>query len=102
MMEPTTSSLTFRKVVPDMLAGIATFVLIVGLSCTATPVSASETASSFGFGLSHQEAVTLLAAGLAAMVALNVAVFRHLVRAYVVPKRAAQRRAAQPHEFGGS
>jgi hypothetical protein len=102
MMEHTTSSLTFRKVIPDVLAGLATFVLIVGLSCGATSVSASENTSMFGAYGHHRETVLLLAAGFAAMVALNVAVFRHLVRAYVAPRRAAQRRALKSDGFGGS
>jgi hypothetical protein len=102
MMEPTTSSLSLRKVIPDVLAGLATFVLVVGLSCGATSVSASENASAFGSYMNHRETVILLAAGFAAMVALNVAVFRHLMRAYVAPRRAVRRQPAQPHEFGGS
>ena len=89
MMEQTTPSLTFRKVIPDMLAGIAVFALIVGLSCGSTSVFASESSSMFGSHVSHRETVILLAGGLAAMVALNVAVFRHLIRAYVAPRRAA-------------
>lgn len=102
MMEPTPSTLSFRKVFPDVLAGLAAFALIVGLSCGATSVSASENASAFGSYMNHRETVILLAAGFAAMVALNVAVFRHLMRAYVAPRRAARRRTERPHEFGGS
>jgi uncharacterized membrane protein len=102
MEQMTTSSLTFRKVIPDVLAGLAVFVLIVGLSCGATSVSASESTSIFGSHVSHRETVILLASGLAAMVALNVAVFRHLIRAYVAPRRAAYRRALKSDGFGGS
>lgn len=102
MEQMTASSLTFRKVIPDVLAGLAVFVLIVGLSCTATPVSASESTSIFGSHVSHREAVILLASGFAAMVALNVAVFRHLIRAYVAPRRAAYRRVLKSDGFGGS
>lgn len=102
MMEQTTPSLTFRKVIPEVLAGIAVFVLIVGLSCLATPVSAAESSSMFGAHVSHRETVILLAGGFAAMVALNVAVFRHLLRAYAAPRRAAHRRALKSDGFGGS
>jgi hypothetical protein len=102
MMEQTTPSLTFRKVIPDMLAGVAVFALIVGLSCGSTSVFAAESSSMFGSHVSHRETVILLAGGLAAMVALNVAVFRHLIRAYAPPRRAAQRRALKSDGFGGS
>ena len=102
MMERMTSSLSFRKVVPDVLAGVAAFVLIVGLSCGATSVSASEHASTLGSYVNHRETVVLLAAGFAAMVALNVAVFRHLMRAYVAPRRAVRPHSGRPNEFGGS
>jgi hypothetical protein len=102
MMERMTSSLSFRKMIPDVLAGLATFVLIVGLSCGATSVSASENASTLGSYMNHRETVILLAAGFAAMVALNVAVFRHLMRAYVAPRRAVRRQPARGNDFGGS
>jgi hypothetical protein len=85
MEQMASSSLTFRKVIPEVLAGFAVFVLIIALSCGATSVSASENASAFGSHVGHRETVILLAAGFAAMVALNVAVFRHLVRAYLKP-----------------
>lgn len=101
MTEPSTS-LSFRKLVPDVLAGAGTFISIVGFACIAMPVSAVDWQPYLGLFADRREAVLLLAGGFSAMVVLNVAVFRHLCRAYAAPRRRARRRTFKPQGCRGA
>jgi hypothetical protein len=89
----------FRRHLPDILAGVAAFAFVVALTGGRLG-SAMAGVSSIGADLDGHGTILLLAGALAAMTACNVAFFRHLVRAYMVPRRAAARRSLRSTRSG--
>lgn len=76
----------FRKFMPDVLAGVTTFVLILGLSWGDTTVSA-KAVSQASMVTSHHSGHLMAAAVFAAIVSFNSAFIRHLMRTYRLPRR---------------
>lgn len=78
-----TLTAAFRKLWPDALAGAVTFGVI--LACVG---DASHAAGTSGQGLQNQlqagTAPLLIALVIAMLVTLNMAFFRHLIRAYAI------------------
>jgi len=83
---------TFRRHLPDVLAGLAVFAFVVALMGW-HPGIALAAGSPTTTSLDRNATAVLLAGTFAAMTVFNVAFFRHLCRAYVAPRRAAARRA---------
>lgn len=80
----------FRKHLPDLLAGLAVFLLLIGLTGWHVGIAAASDAT-VGASLDRNASVVLLAGAFMAMVVFNVAFVRHLRRAYTVPRKAAAR-----------
>lgn len=82
----------FRRHLPDLVAGLAVFALMVGLMGWHIGIAAASDGS-LASSLDRNASAVLLAGAFAAMAVFNVAFFRHLCRAYVTPRKAAARRA---------
>ncbi|MCC7253091.1 hypothetical protein [Hyphomicrobium sp.] len=83
----------FRKHLPDLLAGLAVFALLIGLAGWHLGIAASD--ASVGATMDRNASVVLLGVAFAAMVVFNVAFVRHLRRAYAAPRKAAIAPAAR-------
>jgi hypothetical protein len=91
-MQQLNASQRFRRFVPDVLVGIAVFALVLTLAGGSSGVVQAADFS-IAAKVEHHASVLLLAGTLAAVAAFNLAIFRHLCRAYAAPRRAAARRA---------
>ncbi len=93
-MTRTKASPHFRRHLPDIVAGVGVFALMVGLTGWHIGIAAASDGS-VAKTLDRNASAVLLAGAFAAMAIFNVAFFRHLCRAYVAPQKAAARRAAR-------
>jgi hypothetical protein len=76
----------FRRHLPDLLAGLAVFGLMVALTGWHIGI-ASASDGSLAANLDRNASAVLLAGAFAAMTVFNVAFVRHLRRAYAAPAR---------------
>lgn len=81
----------FRKHLPDLVAGLAVFALMLGLTGWHIGIAAASDGSTVSAALDRNASAVLLAGAFSAMVVFNVAFVRHLRRAYIRPRRSAQR-----------
>ncbi|HYD16036.1 MAG TPA: hypothetical protein VEA77_06515 [Hyphomicrobium sp.] len=83
-----------RRHLPDLLAGLAVFALLIGLMGwhIGIAVAADGTA---GAVLDQNASVLLLAGAFAAMAVFNMAFFRHIRRAYATPRKASSAAAVR-------
>jgi hypothetical protein len=81
----------FRKHLPDLLAGLAVFALLVGLTGWHIGVAAASDGSTVAAAFDKNASAVLLAVAFSAMAVFNVAFVRHLRRAYATPCKAARR-----------
>lgn len=81
----------FRKHLPDLLAGLAVFALLVGLTAWHLGIATSAGAST-GALLDRNASAVLLAGAVTAIVIFNVAFVGHLRRAYANTRNSAGRR----------
>jgi uncharacterized membrane protein len=83
-----------RKHLPDLLAGLAVFALLIVLAAWHLGIAASE--ASVGANVDRNASVVLVAVAIAAMVVFNVAFVRHLRQAYAAPRKAGVRNSPRP------
>jgi hypothetical protein len=76
----------FRKHLPDLLAGLAVFVLMLVLTGWHIGIAFASDGTSLGAALDRNASALLLAGAFAAMAIFNVAFVRHLHRAYTPRK----------------
>ena len=81
----------FRKHLPDVLAGLAVFALLAGLTGWHIGIAAASDGSSVGAALDKNASAVLLTVAFSAIAVFNVAFVRHLRRAYATPCKAARR-----------
>ncbi|HEX2842637.1 hypothetical protein [Hyphomicrobium sp.] len=85
-MKRTKGSPYFRRHLPDLVAGLAVFSIMVGLMGWHVGIAFASDTNSLASSLDRNASAVLLAGALAAMAVFNVAFFRHLCRAYA-PRR---------------
>ncbi len=90
-MKSTKGSPYFRRRLPDLVAGLAVFALMVGLMSWHIGIAAASDGS-LASNLDRNASAVLLAGAFAAMAVFNVAFFRHLCRAYAPRRKDAARR----------
>lgn len=93
-MQRSEQSPHFRKHLPDLLAGLAVFAMMLGLMGWHIGIAAASDGKTIGAALDRNASALLLAGALAAMTIFNVAFVRHLRRVYALPRRTAGRRIA--------
>ncbi|MBN8913518.1 MAG: hypothetical protein J0H65_15955 [Rhizobiales bacterium] len=76
----------FRKHLPDLMAGLAVFALMLALTGWHIGIAVASDGTSFGASMDRNASALLLAGAFAAMAVFNVAFIRHLRRAYAPPK----------------
>jgi len=94
-MQRTEETPRFRRHLPDLVAGIIMFVVMLGL--TGWHVDAAAAQGTVGARLDGSASALLLAGAFAAMAVFNVAFVRHVRRAYAAPRRARKRPAQSGH-----
>ena len=72
----------FRKHLPDLLAGLAVFALMLVLTGWHSGIAVASDGKTLGAALDRNASALLLAGAFAAMAVFNVAFVRHLHRAY--------------------
>lgn len=77
----------FRKHLPDLLAGLVVFLLMLGLTGWHIGIAIASDGTSVGAALDRNASALLLAGAFAAMAVFNVAFVRHLRRAYARPPK---------------
>jgi len=77
----------FRRHLPDLVAGLAVFALMVGLTGWHIGIAIASDGS-VGTDLDQNASTLLLAGAFAAMAVFNMAFVRHLRRAYAGPNKA--------------
>ncbi|HML43193.1 MAG: hypothetical protein JNN24_05885 [Hyphomicrobium zavarzinii] len=82
----------YRKHLPDLVAGLAVFALMIGLTGWHIGIAVASDGGAAA-SLDRNASALLLAGAFAAMAVFNMAFFRHLCRAYATPRKAAARRA---------
>lgn len=85
----------FRKHLPDLLAGLAVFAVMLALTGWHIGIAAASDGKTLGAALDRNASAVLLSGAFAAMVVFNVAFLRHLRRAYKLPRRTGLQRAAR-------
>ncbi|WP_072394543.1 hypothetical protein [Hyphomicrobium sp. CS1GBMeth3] len=80
----------FRKHLPDLLAGLAVFALLAGLTAWHLGIAASS-GTSAGAMLDRNASAVLLAGAVTAIVVFNVAFVGHLRRAYATTSKTGAR-----------
>jgi formate hydrogenlyase subunit 4 len=91
----------FRKHLPDLLAGLAVFALMLALTGWHMGIAAASSGSSFAAAMDRNATALLLAGAFAAMAVFNVAFVRHLRRAYSPRKPALPHHARIDKTYGG-
>jgi hypothetical protein len=81
----------FRRHLPDLLAGLAVFAVMLALTGWHIGIAAASDGKTLGAVLDRNASAVLLAGALGAMVVFNVAFVRHLKRAYALPRRTVHR-----------
>jgi hypothetical protein len=81
----------FRKHLPDLLAGLAVFALLAGLTGWHMDIAVAADGSTVAAALDKNVSAVLLAVAFSAMAVFNMAFIRHLRRAYATPCKAARR-----------
>lgn len=84
----------FRKHLPDLMAGLAVFALMLALMGWHIGIAVASDGTSFAASMDRNASALLLAGAFAAMAVFNVAFVRHLRRAYA-PSRSPLRNAVQ-------
>lgn len=82
----------FRRRLPDLIAGLTVFALMVGLTGWHIGI-ATASDGTLAASLDRNASAVLLAGAFAAMTVFNVAFVRHLRRAYAPQTRRSQARA---------
>lgn len=82
----------FRRHLPDLVAGLAVFALLIGLIGWHIGIAVADDGSGALARLDRNASAVLLAGAFGAMAVFNVAFVRHLRRAYAAPRRAARRK----------
>jgi len=90
-MKHLTNSPIFRNHLPDLVAGLAVFALMIALTGWHIAIALSARSASVGANLDQNASAILLAGALAAMAVFNLAFFRHLCRVYQTPARVQRR-----------
>lgn len=91
----------FRKHLPDLLAGLAVFALLLALTGWHIGIAAASDTRSLGAVMDRNASALLLAGAFAAMAVFNVAFVRHLRRAYA-PRRSGLRHHRQSDKNPGA
>ncbi len=91
----------FRKHLPDLLAGLAVFALMLVLTGWHIGIAAASNGSSFAAAMDRNASALLLAGAFAAMAVFNVAFVRHLRRAYAPRKPSLRHHVRTDKNFGG-
>jgi hypothetical protein len=89
------TSRIFRRHLPDLVAGLAVFALMVALTGWHLGIAAAYDGTSIGASMDKNASAVLLAGAFAAMAVFNVAFVRHLRRAYAAPRKTAARRTGR-------
>ena len=76
----------FRKHLPDLMAGLAVFALMLALMGWHIGIAVASDGTSFAASVDRNASALLLAGAFAAMAVFNVAFVRHLRRAYAPRK----------------
>jgi xanthine/uracil permease len=84
----------FRKHLPDLVAGLTVFAIMVGLTGWHVGIAMASDGT-LGAELDRNASAVLLAGAVAAIAVFNTAFFRHLARVHAAPRRAAARQAEQ-------
>jgi hypothetical protein len=77
----------FRKHMPEVVAGLVVFALMLGLTGWHIGIAAAADGASTAAVLDRNASAVLLGVAFSAMAVFNVAFIRHLRRAYVRPSR---------------
>lgn len=77
----------FRKHLPDLLAGLAVFALLIGLTVWHLGIAANS-GGSIGASLDRNASAVLLSGAVTAIVVFNIAFVGHLRRAYAGNRKA--------------
>lgn len=93
------ASTRFRRHLPDLLAGLAVFALMVALTGWHIGIAAASDGS-LAANLDRNASAVLLAGAFAAMAVFNVAFVRHLRRAYATPARSGSGRGHRSARAG--
>jgi predicted RNA methylase len=80
----------FRRHLPDLVAGLAVFAIMVALTGWHVGIAIASDGS-VGADMDHNASALLLAGAFAAMAVFNLAFVRHIRRAYTSPRKAACR-----------
>jgi uncharacterized membrane protein YbhN (UPF0104 family) len=80
----------FRRHLPDLVAGLAVFAIMVALTGWHVGIAIASDGS-VGADMDQNASALLLAGAFAAMAVFNLAFVRHLRRAYAGPRKAACR-----------
>lgn len=96
------SSRIYRRHLPDLVAGLAVFVLMVGLTGWHIGIAVAADGTTIGANMDKNASAILLAGAFAAMAVFNLAFFRHLRRAYAPPRKAAGRHGRRSSGSGHS
>lgn len=91
----------FRKHLPDLLAGLAVFALMLALTGWHIGIAMASDGKTLGAALDRNASALLLAGAFAAMAVFNVAFVRHLRRAYA-PRKSDLRRRWQSDKTRGA
>jgi hypothetical protein len=91
----------FRKHLPDLVAGLAVFALLLVLMGWHIGIAFAFDGTSLGATLDRNASAVLVAGAFAAMAVFNVAFVRHLRRAYA-PRKADLRYRVQSDKNGGA
>jgi uncharacterized membrane protein YbhN (UPF0104 family) len=83
----------FYRHLPDLMAGLAVFAIMVALTGWHIGIAAASDGSAIGSDMDQNASAILLAGAFAAMAVFNMAFFRHLRRAYASPRKTAGWRA---------
>lgn len=85
-MERQKLSPIFRKHLPDLVAGLAVFGIMVALTGWHVGIALASDGS-IGAEMDRNASAVLLAGAVAAMAVFNVAFFRHLRRVHAAPRQ---------------
>ena len=85
-----------RRHLSDLLAGLAVFAVMIGLTGWHIGIAAAADGSSIGAALDRNASAVLLAGAFSAMVVFNLAFVRHLRRAYAPPRKTGARTCSRP------
>lgn len=85
----------FRKHLPDLVAGLTVFAIMVGLTGWHVGIALASDGS-VAADMDRNASALLLAGAVAAMAVFNLAFFRHLRRVHVAPRKSAGQSGGRP------